>query len=242
VRALFVVACVTSVTSLGIGLHSPLVVEALVVLALMAVVCEMGRSLPMQNVSASLLLLLSAATLVVFMNSGSAPARDSAAPLRAFLAREWIMPVTGITILLSARAVMRQALRRWRSGRSYGWWLIGLTAALTAATLWMIEPLAAMGGHLWAWPRSRWEGRAVSWMNSGLWFVTSVALLVAATPWLIDKRGVLETRETAPWILWFAGSATILFAHGTHGNWTAVAVGSGVNAALLALAVADGRR
>ena len=44
----------------------------------------------------------------------------------------WTMPLLWIVAVFTARGVMRLILRPWRKTKTYGWWLIGLTAALVA--------------------------------------------------------------------------------------------------------------
>jgi len=61
----------------------------------------------------------------------------------------WAMPLIWVVAVLNSRGVVRLILRPWRKLRSYGFWLIGLTAALTMLFDLAFDPFASRVKHYW---------------------------------------------------------------------------------------------
>lgn len=101
-----------------------------------------------------------------------------------------LAPLVWITVLFSARGVVRLVLRPWRKINSYGFWLIGLTAGLTILTDLALEPFATHARHYWNWLPTKvpftWYG--ATFVNSLSWGCLTVLILAFITPLLINKQ------------------------------------------------------
>ena len=96
----------------------------------------LARQLPLQNVllAAFVIGLMGGAVqaLGVTMGIPFGPFLFGAeAGPQLFETLPWTMPLIWIVAILNSRGVARLILRPWRKIRSYGFWLIGLTALLT---------------------------------------------------------------------------------------------------------------
>jgi putative membrane protein len=235
-------------TLLGIGTlpGKPGGPEAVLVLTtLFATLAALARHLPAQNVALAAVIIgfigglahgVGAATGIPF---GPFSYTDSAGP-RFFNTLSWALPALWVIVILNARGVARLILRPWRKLRNYGFWLIGLTAALALLFDVALEPFAARVKHFWLWQPTKlpfsWYGVPV--VNFPGWLLTALLILAFATPALINK----QQRQKSPpdyhplvvWLLTFA-----LFAAGaiTQRLWPAVGfcVVSGVVTAVFAL-------
>jgi len=56
-----------------------------------------------------------------------------------------------VVTILNSRGVARLILRPWRKTRRYGFWLIGLTAALALVFDLGLEPFATRVKSYWLW-------------------------------------------------------------------------------------------
>jgi uncharacterized membrane protein len=161
---------------------------------------SLARQLPGQNVLLAATLIgllggiahgLAAATAIPF---GPINFTDEAGPKLLGLL-PWPMPAIWIIVLLNSRGVARLILRPWRKGRTYGFWLMGITAALTVLFSMALDPYASQVRHYWLWQPTRlpldWHGAPVA--NFLGWLVTTLLILAFATPALIDKQ-----RRTRP--------------------------------------------
>jgi len=140
-----------------------------------------------------------------------------------------------VATVLTARGVGRLVLRPWRGAPTYGFYLLGVTAALTALLDMDFQWLSADPDLGWKWRLAEgWAGSA--WAHSGGVILFALVLQVAAAPWLINKKPVLEATERQPLAVWLM--LAILFATraATQGRWRAagVAVLGGVVCALAA--------
>jgi putative membrane protein len=207
--------------------------EAVLVLTgTLATLVSQTRRLPLQNVmlAAGIIGLMGgaihavgAATAIPF---GPFSYTDSAGP-RVFGTLAWPIPFVWIIVILNSRDVARLILRPWRKLRSYGFWLIGITVALTVLFDLAFEPFAASVKHYWLWHPTRlpltWFGAPVT--NFLGWLVTALLTLAFATPALIDKRQQRSAKRPAdyhPLVVWLLAVALLGVGAATHQLWPAV--------------------
>lgn len=203
--------------------------EALLLfLAALATVTSLSRQLPMQNalfgaiiiaVIGSLAHGLGAATSIPF---GPFTYSDAAGP-RLLNLVAWPIPLIWIVAILNSRGVARLILRPWRKLRTYGFWLIGVTVALTVAFDAAMEPLAATIKRYWFWQATRlpitWEGAPIT--NFLGWLLTALLIMAFATPLLIDKRARPAHRapEFHSLIVWLLALLLFGLGSGLHRLW-----------------------
>ena len=203
---------------------------ALLVLAAVASLSALARQLPLQNV------LLAAAITALIGGAAHGLSARTGIPFGPFFFNEnagpklfdclpWALPLLWIVALFNSRGVARLALRPWRKTKNYGWWLIGLTAALAVGFDLALEPVAAHVKHFWLWEptkiRATWYG--ASPLNFLGWAVVALLILAFTTPSLIKKQpGGPSAPDFAPLALWLG--ALLLFAVGAAaaGLWPAV--------------------
>lgn len=191
----------------------------LVVATALATVVSLSRQLPVQNVLlgggliaviGTLAHILGAATAIPF---GPFNYTAAAGPRLLNLAA-WPVPALWIIAVLNSRGVARLILRPWRKLRNYGFWLIGLTVALTVAFDAALEPFASAVKGYWVWQPTRipltWAGAPIT--NFLGWLLTTLLIMAFATPMLIDKRARPSHRspDYHPLIVWLL--AMVLFA------------------------------
>lgn len=210
--------------------------EAVLVLtATLATLASLTRRLPGQNVLlgsaivgviGGLLHSVGAATAIPF---GPFTYTDNAGP-RLFGVLAWPMPALWIIAILNSRGVARLILRPWRKMRTYGFWWIGMTAALTVLFDAALEPYAARIKHFWIWQPTKFP---LTWHDAPLvnflgWLVAALLILAVATPALINKQPNQKRSppDYHPLFLWL--SALMLFTVGavSHQLWTAAALGA----------------
>lgn len=222
--------------------------EAVAVVATtLATMVSLARQLPAQNVilGAAIIALLGgsvhaigAATGIPF---GPISYLESAGP-RIFNTLAWPMPFLWVIVILNSRGVARLILRPWRKLRSYGFWLIGFTVALTVLFDVALEPFATAVKHYWIWHPTRLP---LTWGSAPLtdflgWLVTALLILAFATPVLIDKRRLRSANRPPdyhPLTVWLL--AVILFAVGaaTKQLWLATSVCSCIALAIVVFAL-----
>lgn len=165
---------------------------------------------------------------------------------RLFGVLAWPMPLLWIVVILNSRGVARLILRPWRKLRSYGFWLIGMTAALTALFDVALEPFASAVKHYWLWDPTRlpvtWGGAPVTSFLG--WLLTALLILAFATPAMIDKRQQRATNRPPdyhPLGVWLL--ALVLFAVGaaTEPIWLATAVCAGLGIVVGVFAIRGAR-
>ena len=138
----------------------------------------------------------------------------------------WAAPIIWLVAILNARGVGRLILRPWRKTRSYGFWLMGITAALVVLFDFGLEPYATQVKQFWCWSPTRaglyWY--STPWPNFIGWAATALLILAFATPSLINKKPVKQPPDFRPLIIWLV--VNILFATGLLGSqlWTAACV------------------
>ena len=128
----------------------------------------------------------------------------------------WAMPLIWIVAVLNSRSVARLILRPWRKIRGYGYWLIGLTAGLTATFDFALDPFASRVKQYWIWGPTKfplsWHGAPL--VNFFSWAVVTLLILAFITPLLIRKQPHKRLPpDFHPLGVWLGG--VLLFAAGT---------------------------
>jgi uncharacterized membrane protein len=189
--------------------------------ATLATLAGLARQLPVQNT------LLGAAIIALIGSVAHSLAAATAIPFGPFIYTDaagprllnlvaWPLPLLWIVAVLNSRGVARLILRPWRKLRAYGFWLIGITIALTVLFDAGLEPFATVVKHYWVWQPTRlpftWSGAPVT--NFLGWLLTTLLIMAFATPALIDKRARPANRpaDYHPLVIWLL--AIILFATG----------------------------
>ena len=221
----------------------------LLLLATVSTLIVLARQLPAQNV------LLASCLIAVIGGGAHAVGVKSGIPFGSFMfgpeigqkffnLLPWAMPLLWVVAVLNSRGVARLVLRPWRKMRTYGFWLIGLTALFTMLFDCALEPFASHVKHYWIWTTTGYsltpQGAPIS--NSIGWFIVTVLMLAFATPALINKQ--LSKRNTPdfhPLAVWLGG--ILLFAVGAaaHGLWPAVAVDAAIGIAATVFAIRGAR-
>lgn len=200
--------------------------EALLVFTTtIATLAALSRHLPLQNVLlASVIIALigsishtiGAITGIPF---GPFTYLENVGP-RIFDTLAWPIPLLWILVILNSRGVARLILRPWRKMRTYGFWLIGITAVLAMLLDAAMEPFMALVKHYWFWQPTRIPFTIGSAPVTNVlgWLLTALLILAFATPTLIDKRARPTQRppDYHPLVTWLL--ALILFAVGTAMN------------------------
>ena len=207
--------------------------EAVLVLTTtLATLLSLARQLPGQNVLLAGAIIggiggilhgVGAATAIPF---GPFTYTESAGP-KIFGVLGWPLPALWIIAILNSRGVARLILRPWRKIRTYGFWLVGLTAALTVLFDVGLEPFAARVKHFWIWQPTRFP---FTWHSAPLvnflgWLVTTLLILAFATPALINKqpRQKKSLPDYHPLVLWLSALALFGVGAAAHQLWPAVA-------------------
>ncbi|MGB8368303.1 MAG: carotenoid biosynthesis protein [Limisphaerales bacterium] len=212
----------------------------LILLATVSTITAVARQLPLQNV------LL--ATFVIALMGGAVHALGvtmgipfgpflfgAEAGPQFFKTLPWAMPLIWVAAILNSRGVVRLILRPWRKIRSYGFWLIGLTAVLTMLFDLTFDPFASRVKHYWLWMPTKfpltWQGAPL--VNFLSWAVVSLLMLVFVTPALINKSPARRAPDFHPLAVWLGAILLFGIASALHGMWLAVAV-DGIIAVLAA--------
>jgi uncharacterized membrane protein len=220
----------------------------LLVLATTGTIIALAQQLPLQNVllAAFVIALMGGAvhTLGVMMGIPFGPFLFGAeAGPQLFKTLPWAIPLIWVVAVLNSRGVARLILRPWRKVRSYGFWLIGLTALLTAWFDLAFDPFAARVKHYWLWLPTKfpvtWQGAPL--VNFLSWVVVSLLILAFVTPALINKNPVRRPPDFHPLAVWLGAILLFGLAAALQGMWPAVAL-DGVMAVLAgAFAIRGGR-
>jgi uncharacterized membrane protein len=211
----------------GIG-HARWPNGVLLVLTAATTLTSLARQLPAQNVMLASIIIafitgavqtFGAVTAIPFGPYIYLPAIGQ--PL--FEPLPWAVPIIWLVAILCARGAGRLMLRPWRKTRSYGFWLMGISATLVVLFDFGLEPFATHVKELWCWGPSRaglyWYG--APWVNFLGWAGTALLILAFATPSLINKKPVKHPAEYHPLIIWLLVNG--LFATGAiaHHLWVA---------------------
>ena len=204
-----------------------------VVLVTFSALATQLRALQTQNVFVAAALTLVISSAVIWLNSqtsipfGPLVFTDRAGG-QVFDGLPLVPPLLWLAVLITARGVARLILRPWRKLRTYGFRVMGLTAALVTLFDLGLEPFAAKTNHLWLWQPTNlaatWFG--APWKNFFGQLVVALLTLVVVTPWLINKMpsGKKRPPDFQPLILWQAMNLFLAVNLATHQLWLAVAV------------------
>ena len=218
-------------------------------LATISTLAALVRQLPLQNVflAAFIIALIGSVAHIFGVTSGIPFGSFLFGPQigwKIFNTMPWAMPLLWIVTVLNSRGVARLVLRPWRKMRTYGVWLIGLTALLTMLFDCALEPFAAHVKHYWIWTTASYsltpQGAPIS--NSVGWFVVTLLMLAFATPVLINKH--LSKRSAPdfhPLAVWLGGILLFAVAAALDGLWAATAVDATIGIVTAFFAVRGGR-
>lgn len=222
--------------------------EAVLLLSAAASVCAgLSRHLPSQNV-------LLAAGVVAFIGSVAYVfGARSGIPFGPFIPGDgfgprfmkhlpWAVPFIWITSVLASRGVARLILRPWRKMRTYGFWLMGVTCALSVALQLIFDPFATRVHRYWIWGKTRlsvdWHGAPL--VNFLSWGLVVLLILTFATPVLINKRPRRSPPDYHPLIIWMTLGSLCAAGAATQQLWMAVAVFIAAGSAVLVFAIRGG--
>jgi uncharacterized membrane protein len=97
-------------------------------------------------------------------------------------------------------------MKPWRKIRTYGFWVIGLTALFVALLNLALDPCATKVAQYWVWLPTTfpltWHGMPVT--NSLGWVLTTLLALAFATPLLINRapRSRKLPPDYQPLVVW----------------------------------------
>jgi uncharacterized membrane protein len=203
----------------------------LLVCAVASVIGSVSRTLPFQNIIWAALVIgglggLTHAVGVLTSIPFGPITFTNAAGLRIL----GVVPVSicllWILSIYSSRGVARLILKPWRKTRVYGFWLIGITAALSLVLDLALEPFASRLNHHWLWGATRlpWDWYGTPLTNFVGWTVTALMILVFVTPMLINKKPGEMSSEFGSSIVWFGLHGLLIAAAFHNGFWIAGAV------------------
>ena len=221
----------------------------LLLLATVSTIAALARHLPLQNVlSAAFVIALTAGAVTWFDLKAGIPfglftVGGKAGP-KFFTAVPWALPLIWIVAILNSRGVARLILRPWRKLHTYGFWLIGITAALTVLFDLALDPFASQVRHYWFWEPTKFP---VSWQGAPLvnffgWAVVTLLILAFVTPILINKNPAHHRPpDFHPLGVWLGG--VLLFGAGsaTLELWSAVLLDAIAGIVVAAFAIRGAR-
>jgi uncharacterized membrane protein len=207
----------------------------LIALAAIASVGALARQLPLQNVLLAAALTAIIGTVAhgislrlgipfgpIIFNRGAGPELFNLIP--------WTIPFLWIAAIFISRGVARMILRPWRKLRNYGFWLIGVTAALAVAFDFALEPFAK-SKHWWRWMPTKFSA---TWFGAPLinflsWAFVTLLILAFATPALIKKQpGNTRALDWQPLFLWLGAFLLFAIDCAQAGLWPAVFADAGI--------------
>ena len=166
---------------------------------------------------------------------------SEAAGPRFFNVLAWPLPLIWMIAILNSRGVARLILRPWRKLKSYGFWLISLTALLVVLFALAFEPFATHINHYWLWLPTKfpftWYGAPL--VNFLGWLLTALLILAFTTPALTQKTAHAKNRlvDFHPLVIWLL--ALTLFGIGAFQNQlrlaAALCVLTGITTAVVAV-------
>jgi uncharacterized membrane protein len=221
----------------------------LLLLAVAGTIAALARHLPLQNVlyAAFFIGLAGGATDWLDLKTGIpfgafTPGQNTG--LKLFHALPWAMPLVWVLAILNSRGVARLVLRPWRKTRAYGFWLIGVTTALTVLFDLAFDPFASRVRQYWFWEPTKfplaWQGAPL--VNFFGWAVVTLLILAFVTPMLINKNPVhRRPPDFHPLGIWLGG--ILLFGAGsaTLGLWPAVLLDGIIGVVVAVFAVRGAR-
>jgi uncharacterized membrane protein len=217
----------------------------LILLATASTITALRRQLPLQNVFLAVfgIALIGGITSMIGARTGIpfGPVTYEIEPQISRL--PWALPLLWVVIILNSRGVARLILRPWRKTKTYGFWLIGVTAALVVAFDFALETFAHMK-HFWLWMPTTvpfaWQGAPLS--NFFSWFAVTVLILAFITPALINKQlSKHSVPDFHPLWLWVGAILIFTIASATHKLWPAFAVDAAIGIIAATFAVRGAR-
>ena len=204
---------------------------ALVLAAAVVTIDSLSHHLPLQNVLLASVVIgfiggtVSAVNALTGIPFGPCVYLDASGPkLPGGL--PWSVPLIWIIAILNSRGVGRLILRPWRKTRSYGFWLMGLTAVLALALDLGLEPFCTRTGHYWFWRTTRlpfdWYGAPLT--NFLVWPAAALLILAFATPALIRKKHGASPPDYHPLFIWLLLNAVFAGTALAHQLWLATAL------------------
>lgn len=217
----------------------------LLLLAVAGTIAALSRHLPLPNIlfaACFIGLVGGAADLLdqkTGMPFGALTPGENMGP-RLFGAVSWAVPLIWILAILNSRGVARLILRPWRKLHAYGFWLIGITAGLTALFDLAFDPFASQVKHYWIWEPTKFP---LSWQGAPLvnllgWLVVTLLILAFITPFLIVKHPAhRRTPDFHPLGVWLGGILLFGIGSAMRGLWPAVMLDGiiGVGVAVFAI-------
>ncbi len=192
---LLAAAFVAALVGVGMKSESNWPEAALLLLATVSTLVALARQLSGQNVllAAAVIALIGGVMHILGVKSGIPFGPFIFSPEigeKMFNTLPWAMPLLWVVVVLNSRGVARLVLRPWRKMRTYGFWLIGMTALFTMLFSCALEPFASHLKHYWIWTAGSISitphGAPLS--NSIGWFMVTALMLAFVTPALINKQ------------------------------------------------------
>jgi uncharacterized membrane protein len=220
----------------------------LILLAATGTITALARQLPLQNV------LLAAFVIALVGGAVHALGVTMGIPFGPFLfgveagpqlfkTLPWAMPFIWVIAVLNSRGVVRLILRPWRKLRSYGFWLIGLTAALTMLFDLAFDPFASRVKHYWLWVPTKfpltWQGAPL--VNFLSWAAVALLMLMLVTPALINKNPARRVPDYHPLAVWLGAILLFGIVSAKHEMWPAVALDGAMAVLAATFAIRGGR-
>ena len=220
----------------------------LILLATISTLAALARQLPLQNV------LLAAVVIALVGGAVHALGATTGIPFgpfqfgpeagpQLFKTLPWAMPVIWVVAGLNSRGVVRLILRPWRKLRSYGFWLIGLTAALTMLFDLAFDPFASRVKHYWLWVPTKlpltWQGAPL--VNFLSWAAVTLLMLALVTPALINKNPVRRVPDFHPLAVWIGAILLFGIVSAEHGMWLPVTLDGAIAVLAATFAIRGGR-
>ena len=222
---------------------------ALILLATSSTISSFARQLPLQNV-----LLVS---FVITLIGGGAHALGAVTAIpfgpftftsqfgpELFNRLPWATPLIWIVVILNSRGVARLILRPWRKTKTYGFWLIGLTSALTMLFALALDPFASRIKHYWFWTPTKFP---LTWQGAPLvdflsWAIVTLLILAFITPALINKKLSKRSKpDFHPLCVWLGGILIFGIACAQNGLWPAAAVDAAIGIVTIVFAIRGAR-
>ncbi len=246
---LLAAAFALALTKLFVPMNSGWPEAALVLTATAGTLAALARQLPLQNV------LLVAFIIAIFNGTALAVGALTGIPFgpftfgvkagpELFKTLPWIMPLFWLVVILNSRGTARLILRPWRKTKSYGFWVMGLTAILTVLFDFALEPFASRTQHYWIWVPTQFP---VAWYGAPLvdfpaWALVTLVALAFATPALINKQPRKKgSRTFHPLAVWLGGILFFAIACGLRGLWPAVVADAAIGIITAVFAVRGAR-
>lgn len=205
----------------------------LVITAAFATLTSMSRQLAGQNVLLAATIIAGvggiahAVGVITGIPFGPFAYSSGAGPM-IFSTLAWPLPVIWIIALLNARGVARLMLKPWRKLKHYGFWVIGVAAALVVLFDLALEPFATRVNGYWVWLPTKfpWTWNGMPLINSLGWALVAILTLAFATPAMINKhsRSRKLPQDFHPLIVWVLLLALFGTGAALHQLWSALAL------------------